>query len=229
MHKFDNKIIELVGKILKDKNETENRIPKAISRNYDKIRIRYNNLKRKRKRKIKLNRVNNIIKNREKYKIDKKELRKTKSLQFKTNDTSQARNKLFFSYTRYADDWLILTNADVNTCTVIKSEIEKWLKENLKLKLSPEKTLVTDLKKNSVKFLGFAIKYSGQQKVYKYKRKDIDTVLRRRLNIGPGFSIDKERVLKRLKTEGIINEKLQPIHSTKFILKKTLGSCSKIL
>lgn len=58
---------------------------------------------------------------------------------------------------RYADDWVLLcrTKRDAEKW---KHRIGEYLKDTLKLRLSEEKTLITDARKKSIKFLGFDIK-----------------------------------------------------------------------
>lgn len=58
---------------------------------------------------------------------------------------------------RYADDWVLLTNSKTNA-EKWKHRIEKYLKNNLKLDLSPDKTLITNVSKRAIKFLGHEIK-----------------------------------------------------------------------
>ncbi|MRD35131.1 group II intron reverse transcriptase/maturase [Bacillus thuringiensis] len=58
---------------------------------------------------------------------------------------------------RYADDWVLITNSKRNA-EKWKYKITKYLKERLKLTLSEEKTLITDIRRRPIKFLGFEIK-----------------------------------------------------------------------
>lgn len=58
---------------------------------------------------------------------------------------------------RYADDWILITNTKSNA-EKWKRRIAKYLGTNLKLKLSEEKTLITNIKKRPIKFLGFNFK-----------------------------------------------------------------------
>lgn len=60
-------------------------------------------------------------------------------------------------YVRYADDWVLFTDSRENA-EKWKYRIKKYLKENLKLELSDDKTLITNIKKKPMKFLGFKIK-----------------------------------------------------------------------
>lgn len=65
-------------------------------------------------------------------------------------------------YTRYADDWIILTDS-VESAQRLKNKAETYLKKELKLKLSPTKTLITDTRQKPAKFLGFNL-YSYKQR-----------------------------------------------------------------
>ncbi len=61
-------------------------------------------------------------------------------------------------YVRYADDFLIGVIGSKEDAILIKNEIASFLKEELKLELSMEKTLITNAFKKHAKFLGFEIK-----------------------------------------------------------------------
>ncbi len=58
---------------------------------------------------------------------------------------------------RYADDWILLTNTKGNA-EKWKDRIAKYLSTNLKLELSKEKTLITNIKRKPIHFLGFTYK-----------------------------------------------------------------------
>ncbi|MCM3245658.1 MULTISPECIES: group II intron reverse transcriptase/maturase [Cytobacillus] len=55
---------------------------------------------------------------------------------------------------RYADDWVILTTSESNARRLLK-KAEKYLKHNLKLELSSEKTLITDIRRKPLTFLSY--------------------------------------------------------------------------
>lgn len=57
---------------------------------------------------------------------------------------------------RYADDWIILTRTEENAKRIL-NKAGKYLKYKLKLELSEEKTVITDIRKTKMKFLGFDI------------------------------------------------------------------------
>ena len=58
---------------------------------------------------------------------------------------------------RYADDWLLVTSSKENA-EIWKKRIQEFLQNKLKLTLSKEKTLITNVTKKPVRFLGFAYK-----------------------------------------------------------------------
>ncbi|ATW25280.1 group II intron reverse transcriptase/maturase [Candidatus Formimonas warabiya] len=58
---------------------------------------------------------------------------------------------------RYCDDWVIITNTKKNA-ERWKNHIQQKLKDQLKLKLSEEKTKLTCVKKSPISFLGFTYK-----------------------------------------------------------------------
>ncbi|MBT2286007.1 group II intron reverse transcriptase/maturase [Paenibacillus polymyxa] len=60
-------------------------------------------------------------------------------------------------FIRYADDWVLVTNSRINA-EKWKHRIARYLNNNLKLDLSHEKTLVTNVSKRAMKFLGYELK-----------------------------------------------------------------------
>lgn len=64
---------------------------------------------------------------------------------------------------RFADDWVILTTAEKEAHR-LKKELTKYFKYRLKLEISEEKTVVTDMKCDGVKFLGFNIRVAKSEK-----------------------------------------------------------------
>lgn len=70
---------------------------------------------------------------------------------------------------RYADDWVIFTNTKKSAET-IKYKAGKFLKENLKIELSEEKTKITNVKQSRITFLGFDIKIARSYNSSKGRR-----------------------------------------------------------
>ncbi len=61
-------------------------------------------------------------------------------------------------YVRYADDFILGLTGSKEEAKEIKAEIGQWIKANLKLDLSQEKTLITHASTNFARFLGYNIK-----------------------------------------------------------------------
>jgi len=61
------------------------------------------------------------------------------------------------SYIRYADDTLLGFAGTKEEAEEIKKEISEWLEKNLKLTLSPEKTLITHARTEKAHFLGYEL------------------------------------------------------------------------
>jgi len=88
------------------------------------------------------------------------EEKKTRHKYKNKNDKIKAlrKTKLKPAYlVRYADDWVLITNSKRNA-EKWKYQISKFLKNRLKLELSEDKTLITDVRKRPIKFLGFNYK-----------------------------------------------------------------------
>lgn len=61
------------------------------------------------------------------------------------------------SYIRYADDTLFGFAGTKEEAEEVKKEISEWLEKNLKLTLSPEKTLITHARTEKAHFLGYEL------------------------------------------------------------------------
>lgn len=70
-----------------------------------------------------------------------------------------------FAFTRYADDWILGVGGDSKYAKNLKQEIDKWMNANLKLSLSPEKTKITNIRREFVPFLGYEMKINSPKKV----------------------------------------------------------------
>jgi hypothetical protein len=82
-------------------------------------------------------------------------------------------NYMRVNFVRYADDFIVFINGDKATAVKIKEQIAGFLKDNLKLELSPEKTLITNLKDIRVKFLGYEIAKSIENTAVKVNAKGV--------------------------------------------------------
>jgi len=93
-----------------------------------------------------------------KEKGDVEEYRRWKKIQRQTptydfQDPSYTRLR----YVRYADDFLMGFIGTKEEAEQIKGKVKGWLRENLKLELSEEKTLITHARTEAAKFLGYEL------------------------------------------------------------------------
>jgi retron-type reverse transcriptase len=80
-------------------------------------------------------------------------------------DPEKKRIKLV--YTRYADDWVLSVRGSEEITKIVLTQIEGYLKQNLFLTLSREKTKITNPRTNKVLFLGFEIFYQRNKRIRK--------------------------------------------------------------
>lgn len=206
MHEFDQMVEEKVGELLKKINKEEKRVPaeKASTKKYKKLKSRIDSNRARIKRLIKKHQgleEGNIDKYRELV-LEKRQAKK-KRLQVPFIDRKKI--LLTFSYTRYADDWIILTNASEKHCEKIKKLLTDILKTEFKLELSNEKTKITNLKKEHASFLGFTLK-NTPSKVQTRIKKD-GTKFKARTTLGLKIGIDHERVMKRLEEIQVVKDR----------------------
>ncbi len=71
-------------------------------------------------------------------------------------------NYIRVKYVRYADDFLVCIIGSKKLAEEIKLRITEYLKNNLKLELNQQKTFITNLKNEKVKFLGYEITKSQE-------------------------------------------------------------------
>ena len=211
MHEFDEYIHTNLQEHINNYNELTQRNYKPRSKIYNKISTKFTRAKFKYERQkqyygnkkfVELNKdqQENLLKLR-------KEMRTIDLLKVKLPSINKSKKAVKILYVRYADDFIILTNSNKKFANEIKEKSEKFLFENFKLKLSPQKTLITNLELKSAKFLAFSIK----------------TYQKRRLGIGPTgtfqkragwnmiIDIDQQRILDRLKIYNYINKAAKPL------------------
>jgi group II intron reverse transcriptase/maturase len=240
-HEFDKYMQTTFNDIVEDTNIKENRTPKPVNKLHD----RYAYLKKK------LNLPKKINTLKEKYlelgnnnKIVKELAMETKILkiQYKMISKEQMKLKYFaksrqtirYWYTRYADDWIFLTNANIETVTEWKKLFTKWIQDNLKLTVNEEKTKITNIAKGErAKFLGYSLTMSKKSKIKimgNFKEKKIDilnrtkirktklenkTIFKKRvINTSVITSWDRERVLTRLTQYNFIKKKINKMFGT---------------
>jgi retron-type reverse transcriptase len=124
---------------------------------------------------------------------------------FKTSSINLSRIKLRLLYIRYADDFIILTNSNLSIMKYIKNKIHSFLKYELKLKLSLEKTFITDLKKKAATFLGFTL---YKIKAQRLRYLDSDPKIKKRTTGGKiSIGVDYERIIKKFKEKKYLDDK----------------------
>ena len=70
-------------------------------------------------------------------------------------------------YVRYADDFLLSFSGPIREAREIKEEVGEFLKDTLKLEMSQEKTLVTNARSKTAKFLGYEVSIFPKQETRK--------------------------------------------------------------
>ena len=134
-HEFDLTITEEVNSFLKKKNTIEKRIENPAAKRYNQVRGERDGLQKK---------IKNLLSNKlelskhekEKFHELLNQKRKKKSQMLQLESINKGKKTLFFSYTRYADDWIILTNANERTCQEIKKIIAETFKRKIEIELS---------------------------------------------------------------------------------------------
>ena len=96
-------------------------------------------------------------------------------------------------YVRYADDFLISVIGSKSECETIKADITQFMREQLKLELSDEKTLITHAQ-DKAKFLGYEIFIRKSDAVKRNK----DRVLKRDFNGAVVLSLNSTVIQKKL-------------------------------
>lgn len=125
------------------------------------------------------------------------------------------KRNLSFLYVRYADDWIFLTNGNTQIAERIKEKIKEFFWNNLSLKLSENKTTITDIRENPAKFLGFELKHPKTTRMFRKKvtvsKKHTQTFKKRHTSRQGGSTIiwatlDKQRLINRFHMKGFCNK-----------------------
>ena len=96
-------------------------------------------------------------------------------------------------YVRYADDFLISVIGSKSECETIKADITQFMREQLKLELSDEKTLITHAQ-DKAKFLGYEIFIRKSDAV----KRNRDGVLKRDFNGAVVLTLNSAVIQKKL-------------------------------
>jgi group II intron reverse transcriptase/maturase len=208
MFEFDKFIQNSIILKYSTPNPTKNRTPLYQRALYKKkiTQVRFNKIK------------HSVNKNDFEFKTVKQELRTVSNtlLTIPAYDRSQ---EISVVYTRYADDWILGIGGSLKFTQSIKTEIENWLTNNLKLELSPEKTKISNIRKTFVPFLGYSIYLRSKFRFLKIsrvlsKKPDGHPYYQLRRTTSSKFYVipNKERLYKKIKLIGIASPRnLYPI------------------
>ena len=120
-----------------------------------------------------------------------------------------------FNYVRYADDFLIGVIGSKKNAEDIKKDFANYLKSELKLELSLEKTLVTNSKKK-VRFLGYDLTVQRSSAI----KKDKNGIPRRSYNGGVKIYVPHKKWVNSLVEKGAL--KIRPDGRWKILQRNTL-------
>lgn len=136
-----------------------------------------------------------------------KEKRKEKHRNLYVKSADPQKKNILFLYVRYADDWILLTNGDKQVAQKMKNMIAKFLISRLGLKLSENKTTITDIRRTPAKFLGFQLRHPARgpiiRKPLKKPNKYRTTNLQRRQGgMIIWATLDRQRLINRMHMKG---------------------------
>ena len=197
MFEFDKFIQkEIIDKYTTPKTKNKSKVYQRLLYKFKKSREKYKDL-------LKENSDKETIKHSLKeLKLFQKELLSTPSY-----DRSE---EIVFTYTRYADDWILGISAPLRMVKEIKEKIQEWISYNLKVQLSPEKTKITNIRKSFVPFLGYYIylrsknRFIKKTKVLTKVNNFFHTQMRRTTSSKFYVIPNKERLLDKIKLLGIV-------------------------
>lgn len=137
-----------------------------------------------------------------------KEISESKAEMLNTPYFEPTNKEIKIYYKRYADDWTLWGRGDISIANTIKDEIASYLQDELQLTLSIEKTKITNLKEDSVKFLGFEIFLQKNPLIRRLQRANTNQFTQRfrKIQAHPELS----RLQKRFLEKNYITEKGTP-------------------
>lgn len=131
------------------------------------------------------------------------EIRNLKLQSLNTNAYEDEWKRERLVYVRYADDFLIGLFTTVERAQRLKQELTDFLREELGLTLSQEKTKITDLRKDAALFLGHEIRIHTSEKITITRPLGKSPFRRRTTGKFVELSIPVNRVLEKLHQKGM--------------------------
>lgn len=125
---------------------------------------------------------------------------------------AKSSNDKKLKYVRYADDFLIAVNGSRQDCEQLKAELSDFIKEQLKMELSQEKTLITHGNEYA-RFLSYDIRVRRSQQI-KRKNKFKTRSLNNKVELSIPFKEKIEQFLfsHHTVTQRLDNGRLEPCH-----------------
>lgn len=132
-----------------------------------------------------------------------------KKNQLQTSDPNK--RVVLFLFIRYADDWILLLNCSKEIAQIVKEKIAFFLDSKLALKLSPNKTSITDIRKEPARFLGYQLKHPTKGKLIRTPVKDPASYKRSTIQRQKGSTIvwaapDTQRLINRYHMKGFCDK-----------------------
>ena len=122
-------------------------------------------------------------------------------------------------YVRYADDWVIGVKGPKALAETVKTEVEAFLRSELKLELSQEKTKLTHLPSEKAHFLGTVLRRHSPSYAQNLVRK-LGRKTERGANVRILLECPINQIVLRLEDQGYIHADGQPKAVTKWISMK---------
>ena len=113
-------------------------------------------------------------------------------------------------YNRYADDWVIGIAGPKSVALNLKDRIGKFLSEQLRLELSPDKTKVTNIRSEEFLYLGYHMKIATNRKINKSTTPTGKLTYRRTTGHLLKLMVPVQRLITRLKLKGLSNGEGNP-------------------
>lgn len=134
-----------------------------------------------------------------------------RKLQSMTKVHDSKKKPIQIQYVRYADDWIVGINGPLRLAQDLRTNITKFLKEKLNMKLSEEKTQITNWRNKGILFLGYDIRIDTTIKYKKLKHyKTKKSFIKRTTGHEIKFNIPITRVIKRLQMKNFCDHKGAP-------------------
>jgi len=129
-------------------------------------------------------------------------------------------NFVRLKYVRYADDWMVGIIGSNQLAEEVKERIGQFLKTELNLTLSQEKTRITNARSEEAEFLGYRIRLGRTDRSPKVKLTTAGgkTFKRRSTGMQIVLKAPLDKLIKRLHQKGFCDKDGRPIHKAPWML-----------